>query len=165
MRGGEIAWGLGQAGPVEFRYADSGENQQLIQQGLDQAEYVDIHRWRFTPSSFALLVQDLRELGYHSLAEVDSAPTLGFEFFVTLGRRESPPRRDRLELLQQIRSELALVAEMDGLGPSLVAAEREIDDLREALASARGELDRTLSSRSWRATASLRRIAAILRGR
>ena len=185
-RGGVIAWGLGAEGPVELRYADTGGYQDLMRQGLGQAEYVDVHRWRFTPSSFALLVQDLRELGYHSLAMVDSSPTLGFEFFVTLGRREAPAHYDRLELLQEIRREFALVSEVDALGPvavqleaALTEANRSIAALEEtisaasrlaalheeALASLRRELDGVLSSRSWRMTAPVRRISGMLKSR
>jgi hypothetical protein len=62
---------------------------------------------------------------------------MGFELFVTLGHRDPPPHRDRLQLLQQIRSELASVAALDGLGAPAVrleealdAAHRETDSLR-----------------------------------
>jgi hypothetical protein len=70
-------------------------------------EYLDVHRWRFTPSSFALLIQDLRDLGYHDLAEVGSSDTVGFEFFVSLGKGVvEVVRRDRLAMLETIEEEL-----------------------------------------------------------
>jgi hypothetical protein len=126
-RGGEIAWNPADDRPVTFRW-EQWDGKDLIQQGLDQSEYHDAHRWTFTPASFSLLIQDLRELGYHSLVEMEGAPPLGFEFFVTLGHRDSaPPPRDRLQLLQQIRSELASVAELDGLGLVAVGLEQALD--------------------------------------
>jgi SAM-dependent methyltransferase len=188
-RGGQIAWSIGDVGPVQLNW-DGPVAKSLIEEWSDQTEYIDAHRWTFTPSSFSLLVQDLRDLGYHSLAEFDSEPALGHEFFVTLGHCDPPPpHRDRLELMQQIRRESALVAVMDGLGPpeiavdlaagaasretdaaALASSHREIQALQalveqreEALASARRDLDEVLLSRSWQATRPLRRIASLLR--
>jgi SAM-dependent methyltransferase len=158
-RSGAIAWGQDDAGPVELQFTDLSSGQEQIHQGLGQAEYYDTHRWKFTPSSFSLLIQDLGELGYHALAEIDSAPTLGFEFFVTLGRPDPRPTlRDRLELLQQTRRELAAVAALDGVAPSDA-------ELARALTAARIELEQMRSSRSWRITRPLRRIAGALRRR
>jgi hypothetical protein len=154
-REGHESWALGVAGPLAL-HVPGLLIPRLIDQWLDQTEYHDAHRWTFTPSSFSLLVQDLRELGYHSLVELESEPPLGHEFFVTLGHRHPPPpRRDRLELLQEIRRELALVATLDGLGPSgvelevaLGAAHSETaarpsspSELADELASAQRDID------------------------
>ena len=152
-RSGAIAWGPGDNGPVALQFDDLAAGTQQIDEGLAQHEYFDNHRWKFTPSSFSLLVQDLRDLGYHSLGEVDGAPALGFEFFVTLGRHESShPRHDRLELLQRVRSELATVAAGDAVAP----AASEVESLRRELAAMR-------ASRWWRATAPLRRLSGAVR--
>ncbi len=133
LRGGEEAWNRADDRPVTLR-AEGVNGPELVQRGIDQAEYYDIHRWTFTPASFSLLVQDLRDLGYHTLGEVREAPSIGFEFFVTLGHADPPPRRNRLELLQTIRSELAVVAELDRLGPTAV-------QLESALAEARNQAE------------------------
>ncbi len=141
MRDEDIAWLPEDERPVRFRWPEA-DSRKLIQQGLDQAEYHDAHRWTFTPSSFALLIQDLRELGYHSLVQIDSEPPIGFEFFVTLGHSDKPaPARDRLELLQQVRSELALVAERDGLGPKAVQLARDLETARREAEAASRDLE------------------------
>ncbi len=142
-RDGHEAWGPGATGPLVLHVAGH-LIPRLIDQWLHQTEYNDAHRWTFTPSSFSLLIQDLRELGYHTLIELDSEPPLGHEFFVTLGHGEPPfPHRDRLELMQRVRMELALAAEDDGLGPraeqlqqDLVVAKSEIVALRAQLQGA-----------------------------
>ena len=140
-RGGETGWAPEDAGPVELRFPEPIDARALVQQGIDQAEYHDVHHWRFTPASFSFLVQELRELGYHSLYEdvVDRPPS--FEFYVTLARREvRPPRRDRLELLQQIRKDYAYAADVDRLPPSIALYEQALADARGEIAAARGEI-------------------------
>ena len=183
-RDGKIAWAPDETGAVRLQL-DAADGKQLVRQGLDQLEYHDVHRWTFTPSSFALLLQDLRELGYHSLVQYESEPPIGYEFFVTLGHAEGEPVHiDRLELMQQIRAELAAVAEQEGLVPraielagDLAAARRdlearqgELESTLRDLESARSELDETrelldgaVSSRSWRITRPMRRVASALR--
>ena len=64
----------------------------MMEMGLRQEEYQDIHRWRFVPASFRLLIHDLRVLGFHSLGVVGEHDTMGHEFFVTLGKGVRPMR-------------------------------------------------------------------------
>lgn len=123
-------------------------------------EYVDIHRWTFTPTSFRLLVDDLVRLGYLRLGIASISETNGFEFYVALDRAsasasgESFPPNDerRLVLLCEIERELA---EQSGAG-----AEGEV---RRELAEAKAELGRVYRSTSWRATAPLRQVTARVR--
>jgi SAM-dependent methyltransferase len=183
-RGGKIAWSPDEAGTVALQW-DATDGKNLVRQGLDQLEYHDAHRWTFTPASFTLLLQDLRELGYHSLVQYASEPPIGFEFFVTLGHADGPPQHlDRLQLMQQIRAELAAVAGQDGLVPMVIELEEalatarreldatrgELDATRGELESVRGELDGTrevldgvISSRSWQITRPMRRVASAAR--
>jgi 2-polyprenyl-3-methyl-5-hydroxy-6-metoxy-1,4-benzoquinol methylase len=176
-RDGKIAWSPDETGTVALQL-DVADGKNLVRQSRDQLEYHDAHRWTFTPSSFVLLLQDLRELGYHSLVQYDSEPPIGFEFFVTLGHADGPPQHlDRLQLMQQIRSELAAVAEQDGLGPRAVELQETLAAARRDLAASRGELeslrreldgtrellDGVVSSRSWQITRPLRRVASALR--
>jgi hypothetical protein len=70
----------------------------------DANEYLDVHVWRFVPSSFRLIVGDLNMLGEISLKECAFAVPGGFEFFATLLRGEC--RYDRLSLARQILAEL-----------------------------------------------------------
>jgi SAM-dependent methyltransferase len=67
-------------------------------------EYLDVHVWRFVPSSFRLIIGDLNRLGEISLGELSFAVPGGFEFFATLSR--GPCQYDRLSLTRQILVEL-----------------------------------------------------------
>jgi hypothetical protein len=100
-----------------------------------------------------LLIEDLAELGYHSLCEVGSAPTAGFEFYVTLGKAtESMDREPRIDRLLRIQAELS----DDALRP---------EPLGGALAQARKEVEALRASTSWRVTAPLRALSDRLRHR
>lgn len=54
-------------------------------------EYVDIHRWVFTPASLDLLLSDLYNLGYIEVQVGSIVPTDTLEFFVTLRHRSEAP--------------------------------------------------------------------------
>lgn len=49
-----------------------------------ERRYVDAHCWVFTPSSFALLINDLSFLGYHPFRIRRVVPTSGSEFYAHL---------------------------------------------------------------------------------
>ncbi len=94
---------------------DAFENEQIcynkIQDALKTLEdksldYVDMHRWIFTPKSFELLIGDLNVLGFIDMAiskiEKSFNPT---EFFVTLEKKKLDAKeyaKQRLSLLQSI---------------------------------------------------------------
>lgn len=63
----------------------------------------ELHCWRFTPTSFGLLLDDLRALGLVTLGVVDAHDTVGCEFFVALGHRDGPPPADRWTALRADR--------------------------------------------------------------
>lgn len=56
--------------------------------GSVQLEYLDAHCWIFTPSSFRLLIEDLRHLGFLQFDVESISPVNGCEFYVHL--RYSP---------------------------------------------------------------------------
>jgi hypothetical protein len=58
-------------------------------QALKNDEYIDAHSWKFTPSSFRIILNDLQHLGLTELAEVSGFDTAGFEFYITLGKRQA----------------------------------------------------------------------------
>jgi len=105
-RSGQIAWGAASSGPYSFIHT-----REQAQEGMAALEtrnaYLDIHAWCFVPHSFRLLVHDLHALGLTDLREVSCSPTVGCEFYVTLGRRGTGPAEDRLTLLQHMEEELA----------------------------------------------------------
>jgi len=84
----------------------------LLEMAKAQEEYVDIHRYVFTPSSFALLIHDLNALGFIHF-EVDSvSEAVGYEFAVRLKKTDDKKKqsveedvKERLRLLKQIKEE------------------------------------------------------------
>ena len=102
-----IAWYPGAPGRLSVQFPSLSSAGTAFQTALAQEEYFDVHHWRFTPSSFSLLVRDLRELGFTRFVEVGGFPTHGYEFFSSL-RVTSPPEQecDRDVLLAEIQSEL-----------------------------------------------------------
>lgn len=69
-------------------------------------EYVDVHEWVFTPGSFRILINDLRELGYISLVEETFYPTDEgqFEFYISL--RKSKKVEPNVPFDQDLRMKL-----------------------------------------------------------
>jgi SAM-dependent methyltransferase len=141
-------WTSAQTSPPQTQNADLHWGPTVIKNGDDQETYFDIHRWVYTPASLSLLLEDLAELGYHSLVEIDSAETNGYEFYVTLERGlERRPVASRTERLQRIQRE---------------SSDAETPLLRAALAASRAEVAELKASTSWRATAPLRMVSARL---
>lgn len=102
LRCGTLAWGQGSHGEITLQghsLATALEQARLAHGG---EQYMDIHGWQFTPESFRLILDELRELGLITLTPILEYPTAGFEFFVTLqpasvgGAPVSPSERDSL---------------------------------------------------------------------
>jgi Methyltransferase domain len=107
VRGGQIAWAEGNVEEFALLYSREvayNEMQKVIKQG----EYLDIHAWSFTPTSFRLMIQDLNDLGFISLKEVCFFPSMGCEFYVTLGKKGEGFLHNRLDTLKAIKTELSL---------------------------------------------------------
>lgn len=65
-------------------------------------DYIDVHCWRFTPTSFRLLISDLNQIGYSNLEIKTEFDTSGCEFYVTLGRGVTK-QLNRFEILKKIQ--------------------------------------------------------------
>jgi hypothetical protein len=163
-RGESIAWDPRDTSPLSLQFPNLEGATEAIEKGLRQAQYEDMHRWKFTPSSFALLVHDLRTLGYHGLTRVGGFDTEGFEFFVTLGPLVSPASEapvDRAALLFEIERELTEVAQpatdADGV--------REPTGWEMERAALLATIDELRSSTSWRVTRPLRALSDVVRRR
>jgi SAM-dependent methyltransferase len=189
---GVIAWDSVTTTLVELQFPDLRGCAEVFEQGRRQEEYVDTHRWRFTPTSFRLLLQDLRDLGYHGLAEVGAFDTAGSEFFITLARTQvPPPREDRLTMLLRIDEELrsavepvvpaaelqsaqdAAAAELESVRVASAAelqrhdeaAAAELEGLRAELSACQQTLTGALKSKPWRVTRTLRAVIHTLQRR
>ena len=92
----ELAW------PLDFAYAvfqrASSEN---------SGEYFGFHAWKFTPSSFELIIEETSYLGLLGLRIAEISETVGHEFFVTLRKADgqkpeaSAFNKHRLDLLKK----------------------------------------------------------------
>jgi hypothetical protein len=89
QRGGDIAWT--EEDNREFRIVHGPEEIRAhYNRAVDLGEYLDAHVWTFTPSSFRLLITDLRMLGLTQLSIVREFDTTGHEFHVSLAISSVP---------------------------------------------------------------------------
>jgi hypothetical protein len=158
-RGESIGWSSSDTEPIALQFPHLEGAADVIERGLKQEDYQDIHRWKFTPGSFRLLIDDLRRLGYHDMGIVGSFDTDGFEFYVTLGNGVGGVELERSQALLDIERELAAVATGPGAGGAHddgSALQLRVRALEESLLSME-------ASRSWRVTRPLRRLQALRR--
>ena len=98
----ELVWPLDFAHAV-FQRASSENN----------GEYFDFHAWKFTPSSFELIIEEIGYLGIVGLRIAEISETVGHEFFVTLQKSgdQKPEAREfnkrRLALLRKSMNEVS----------------------------------------------------------
>lgn len=157
MAGTEPTWSVETADDPRLMTRQWSDVRHTMEQVESSDEYVDIHRWTFTPSSFQLLILDLQGLGMMDLSLRDFHGTNQFEFYVALGHGDHPgstgaPDSDRrLQLLLAVERELA---------EQFFTATTQLEN---AVAQLETKLSAVYGSHSWRATAPLRRVGALLR--
>jgi SAM-dependent methyltransferase len=100
-----IVWPRGYAGEVSTVHNLAYAQDRLREATFSDA-YIDAHVWRFTPSSFRLLVSDLNAMGFISLREVTLVPIPAFEFCAVLSQSRSDGSPDRNGLVQATLREL-----------------------------------------------------------
>ena len=69
---------------------------------VENAAYIDVHGWYFTPSSFRLIMRDLNEVGLVKLREASVVETGLCEFYVVFSLSASGCSIDRQELVRQV---------------------------------------------------------------
>lgn len=84
----------------------------IYKKQLQTGDYNDVHKWRFTPTSFKLLISDLLKLNYISMDYKDFYGPEGCEFVITLQKGKSKYddnsyQNERLVMLETIQHELA----------------------------------------------------------
>lgn len=108
MNGDQLGWDATVRGQLQLQHPQIGYVRNLLDEGIFELSYIDIHRWIFTPTSFSLLVQDLHELGYIALVENNGFETTNFEFFISLSTDSTKFKyKDRLEMLLKIENEIS----------------------------------------------------------
>lgn len=111
---GAITWNGSKTG--ELRFAHQIEDaRNLLERAINRPdEYLDIHRWHFTPSSLKLILLDLRLLKRTSLLVVAEHETVGCEFFLSLRKAADSDIADsqsrRFELAQASLREQSVVS-------------------------------------------------------
>ncbi len=99
-----ISWNPNAKGDVDFLHAH-GLAGLMLENYLASDDYVDVHGWVFTPSSFRLIIGDLNALGYLNIREAQFVPTIGCEFFVSFSNAPPLGLPNRIELAELARSE------------------------------------------------------------
>jgi SAM-dependent methyltransferase len=104
LRKGEIGWAGGSSDTLSFQYelADAKAAFDLAQHS---DTYQDVHAWRFTPSSFRLILHDLHWLGLCGMKEAAFTEGAELEFYVSLSARGAGCPLDRLMLAKLILAE------------------------------------------------------------
>lgn len=125
-RAGSMSWDCQTAGEIDFLHAH-GFGGLMLQNYLSDSEYLDIHGWVFTPSSFRLIMSDLNALGYLDIREASFTPTKGCEFFVTFVNAPAGST-DRKTLALRAQEE-AFIAPRRSLGALLMEAVTRIRQL------------------------------------
>ncbi len=105
--GGSLTWNNSDTGDINFIHSEK-EAKDYWLSAISNSYYIDSHSWIFTPSSFRLVLADLQRLGLINLGEVGGFPSVGFEFWITLGKRTSETKiYDRQELAKAMVREVA----------------------------------------------------------
>lgn len=103
-RNGQIAWDHGESGAICLVHT-LDEAREQWERAAASKDYIDVHNWRFTPSSFRLILADLQALGLTRLGLAREFDTEGCEFFVTLRKTSHAFVQDRLVLLDGVHAD------------------------------------------------------------
>jgi hypothetical protein len=98
---GHFAWGQNESGVFSLMHSkeQAREAWELAKTSID---YMGVQNWRFTPSSYRLILADLQILGLTKLSIIKEFDTEGCEFFVTLQKNPTICTQNRLELLDAV---------------------------------------------------------------
>ena len=107
-KAGRVSWSKGFQGEYRFIHEDTDDACNQLSRAQSEGEYIDVHNWRFTPSSFRLITNDIAALGYTSLSVVDFFETEGCEFITHLKKCQERPGFDnkrRMNLAKEMLNE------------------------------------------------------------
>ena len=116
QREGRSDWDATDRGDLRLTYTLEQAHSALRAYARDGAPYLDCHAWFFVPSSFLLVMEELRALEYTRFDVAQTFEPAGCEFYVLLRKAgdAEPPRLQqdelesrRLALLQAAMRELS----------------------------------------------------------
>lgn len=108
LREGTIGWLPTSSGELQF-FLDLPDALANFASDKKSEGYIDVHVWRFVPSSFRLIVRDLYEIGEINMREKDFHDSIGNEFYITLSSDGRGSNLSRLELAKQTLIEQAQI--------------------------------------------------------
>jgi hypothetical protein len=100
LRGGELSWEASNDGPLAF-FRPLAHGKSLFECALASPDYIDVHAWQFTPSSFRLIIDDLHGAGCLGLRELAFHHGRGREFIAALSAAGPGPGLSRLDLAKR----------------------------------------------------------------
>jgi len=83
-KGDTVSCSKGHQGEYQFIHPNLTDANTMLARAQESSEYIDVHNWRFTPSSFKLVVNDIGVLGYTNLSTSTFFETEGCEFITQL---------------------------------------------------------------------------------
>jgi SAM-dependent methyltransferase len=104
LREGALSWPASAVGELAF-VRPLKDAKWIFEAACNSAEYLDIHAWQFTPSSFRLIASDLHELEMLGLRELSFDAQGAGEFITGLARHGGGPGLSRLQLAQRAMAE------------------------------------------------------------
>lgn len=105
-KGDTVAWSKGHQGEYQFIHPNLDDARAMLSRSQETDEYIDVHNWRFTPSSFKLLINDISILGYTSFSIHNFFETEGCEFITQLQKSATPMHLDNEAREEVIKSML-----------------------------------------------------------
>lgn len=105
---GQPSWRAGSGGRLAFGHTEA-EARAMFDRAVSSDEYLDVHNWRFTPATMALILYDLAAMGLTGLRSCSRLEPEGMEFYVQLGKGAAgvDAKASRLELALAARREWA----------------------------------------------------------
>lgn len=108
LRSGLPAWERSHTGELKF-FRSMEEVQAIFSHVRESNEFIDIHAWQFTPSSFRLIMHDLYRSGFIRMKEKAFMDVGVGEFYMTLSCDGDGCSEDRLELARRAVQEQAQI--------------------------------------------------------
>jgi SAM-dependent methyltransferase len=107
VRNGAIGWAQEDTGTLRY-YATLDDAKRVFEEAHGPG-YIDVHVWRFVPSSFRLIMADLAGSGYLALREREFHGSIGNEFYMTFSGDAEGCGIDRLTLGRRAMIEQASI--------------------------------------------------------
>jgi|GEM_PF-334495 len=116
-KGETVSWFKGHSGEYNLIHPNLDDARTMLARAQESSDYIDVHNWRFTPSSFKLIVNDIGLLGYTFFSTKTFFETEGCEFITQLqkGVTVNFSKNEREKLIKETLKESLDLASWDTL--------------------------------------------------